>query len=292
MIYEIRHVTRYVYDAPVSASFGEVYQLPADADGQLCLERRVSVTPSAEYYRERRDHFGNTAAVFTIREPHERLVVESTSVVDTGGRPELFGPLGERPWDDVVESGHGGDLSAAELALDSPLIIRSRPLADYATPSFAPGRPLRSAVLELNHRIHSDFAFDPKATDVETPLETVLELRRGVCQDFAHVLIGCLRSVGLAASYVSGYLETEPPPGKERLTGADRTHAWVGVHCGEGVWIGIDPTNDQLAGGRYVTTARGRDYGDVPPLKGVIFTDAEESKLHVAVDVIPTVGAS
>ncbi len=140
-------------------------------------------------------------------------------------------------------------------------------------------------MVELGHRIHTEFEFDTEATKVDTPLVDVMEMRKGVCQDFAHVMIGSLRSLGLAACYVSGYLETEPPPGQPRLTGVDRTHAWVGVYLGGGRWIGVDPTNGRVAGARYVTAARGRDYADVPPLKGVIFTQAEESHLTVSVDV-------
>lgn len=285
MIYEVSHRTRYEYDAPVTASYAEVHQLPQSVDGQTCLHRSVATEPEPGHYRERRDYFGNLAAVMAIHEPHTVLTVTSTSVIDTAGRPQAFGPEGSRPWESIAEE--RSDLEALEFRLDSPLVGSSRRLAAYASPSFPAGRPLGEAVVELTHRVHADFAFDPTATEVDTPLETVLDIRRGVCQDFAHVLIGALRSMGLAACYVSGYLETVPPPGRPRLTGVDRTHAWVGVRLGPGHWVGIDPTNDQIAGIGYVTAARGRDYADVPPLKGVIFTDAEESTLTVAVDVAP-----
>ncbi len=171
--------------------------------------------------------------------------------------------------------------------MDSPLVVRSDELAAYAASSFTPGRALAEAVTECSTRIHADFAFDPDATEVDTPLTEVMAMRRGVCQDFAHVLLGCLRSVGLAGRYVSGYLETRPPPGRPRLTGVDRTHAWVAVGLVDGRWVGIDPTNDQMAATAYVTTAHGRDYADVPPLKGVVYTDATESTLTVTVDVVP-----
>jgi transglutaminase-like putative cysteine protease len=288
VIYQISHTTRYDYESEVEASYAEVYQLPIDIDGQRCRQRSVTTEPRAGHHHERSDYFGNRAAVLTIHEPHTTLVVTSTSVVDTSGRPEAFGESARRGWESyrvAAEAPH--DLTAVEFSLDSPLVSRSERLARYAADSFTSNASLEAALGELNRRIHSDFAFDPEATDIDTPLETVLDLRRGVCQDLAHVMIGCLRSVGLAACYVSGYLETDPPPGSERLVGADRTHAWVGAYLGDGEWIGIDPTNAQLAGHRYVTTARGRDYSDVPPLKGVIFTDAEESTLTVSVDVTP-----
>jgi len=295
VIYEVVHRTRYDYDGPVTVSLGQVHQLAADVDGQRCLRCSLAISPEPEHKRERRDYFGNRAAVFSIREPHTRLEVTTSALVDATGRPERFGADGDRPWETVIAV-EGRDaaptdrppLEVVEFALDSTLVTRSAGLADYARQSFAPRRGLAEAVTELSSRIHADFAFDPEATDVDTPLEEVVERRRGVCQDFAHVMIGCLRSLGLAARYVSGYLETIPPPGQRRLVGADRTHAWVGVHTGDGSWIGVDPTNDRLAGRRYVTTAHGRDYADVPPLKGVIFTDAEESVLTVSVDVVPS----
>ncbi len=287
MIYEIVHRTRYDYDAPVTRSLGEVRQLASDVDGQRCLGRRLVIDPEPEHQRERIDYFGNRTAVFSVREHHTRLEVTSSATIDTSDRPQQLGALGDRAWGSLVGGGPGADLEVVELTMDSPGVTRSDDLAAYVRPSFPSGRPVGAALAELCSRIHTEFTFDPKATDVDTPLEQVLADRRGVCQDFAHVLIGCLRSIGLAARYVSGYLETDPPAGQERLVGADRTHAWVGVYLGDGFWMGMDPTNDQPAGTRYITTAHGRDYGDVPPLKGVIFTDAEESVLTVSVDVTP-----
>ena len=286
MIYEVSHTTRYDYDAPVVSSFAELRQLPDDVDGQVCLRREITTDPVAEHQRQHRDYFGNLTAVMVIREAHTRLVVTSTSLIDTTGRPTEFGADGRRPWRSYTAAASApDDLTAVEFSLDSSLVRRSEQLAEYAGPSFGDGTSLADGVVSLCARIHADFEFDKDATQVDTPLVEVMAIRKGVCQDFAHVMIGSLRSLGLAASYVSGYLETVPPPGKQRLTGADRTHAWVGVYLGDGRWIGVDPTNDQLAGPRYVTAARGRDYSDVPPLKGVIFTDAEESRLTVSVDV-------
>ncbi|MFN3215761.1 MAG: transglutaminase N-terminal domain-containing protein [Acidimicrobiales bacterium] len=293
MIFEITHVTRYDYDEPVVVSHGDVRQLPGDRDGQRCLRRSVRIDPGADHVRERRDWFGNDALVYAVREPHTRLEVISRSVVDTTDRPTEIGAGGEQPWEThTIAALASPSVALVEAALDSPLVARSEQLAAYAAQSFTPARPLAEALSECCTRIHDDFAFDPEATDVETPLVEVMRIRRGVCQDFAHVLLGCLRSVGLAGRYVSGYLETRPPPGRPRLTGVDRTHAWVAVGLADGRWIGIDPTNDQMAGSAYVTTAHGRDYADVPPLKGVVYTEATESVLTVTVDVVPTGAAT
>lgn len=291
MKFKIVHRTTYTYDAPVTASFGQIHQMPESQDGQLCLSRELTIEPRPEVLSERVDYFGNRVATCVIREAHSELVVTSESEVDTGGRAEpVWEADGSReaaelPWTEFRHRLVTDDLLATEFTLDSPLIRRSRELAAYAEPSFAPDRSLIDTVRDLSTRINRDFRFDTKATNVDTPLEKVLRIRKGVCQDFAHVMVGGLRSLGLPACYVSGYLETDPPPGRERLVGVDRTHAWVGLYLGEGRWTGIDPTNDQPAGERYITTARGRDYGDVPPMKGVIFTEAEKTKLKVSVDV-------
>jgi transglutaminase-like putative cysteine protease len=286
VIYEVSHNTKYDYDAPVVASFAELRQLPDDLDGQHCLERTVGADPVPEHHRQHRDFFGNLTTTVVIREPHTQLVVSSSCVIDTAGRPTEFGRDGQRRWGDYTARAAGpDDLLVVEFSLDSSLVTRSERLAAYARPSFAEGTSLADGAMSLCSRIHHDFVFDTDATKVDTPLEKVLDIRRGVCQDFAHVMIGALRSLGLAACYVSGYLETIPPPGKPRLTGVDRSHAWVGVYVGGGRWIGVDPTNNQIAGERYITSARGRDYADVPPLRGVIFTDAEKSTLTVSVDV-------
>lgn len=288
MRYRVEHTTQYDYDEPVSASYAELRQLPDDVDGQRCVERSIVTTPIADHVREHRDYFGNLVTTVSIFEEHTRLVVTSSSTVDTSQRRSDFGPDGRRPWGDYrTRDAPPIDLLAVEFGIDSALVARSRRLADYAAPSFDDSTSLADGVLSLCERIHTEFEFDPKATEVNTPIDEVMEIRKGVCQDFAHVMVGALRSIGLPACYVSGYLETLPPPGMPRLQGADRTHAWVGVYVGDGRWVGVDPTNNQLAGPRYVTAARGRDYRDVPPLKGVIFTEAKKSVLTVSVDVEP-----
>jgi len=286
VIYQVLHTTRYDYDAPVESSFAEIRQLPDDVDGQVCVRREITIDPGPDSLREHRDYFGNLTATAVIREPHTRLVVSSSSLIDTSGRATEFGAEGQQPWETYTVASSGpDDLDAIEFSLDSKRVARSTQLADYAQPSFADGVSLADGVVSLCARVHADFEFDADATQVDTPLVDVMEIRKGVCQDFSHVMIGSLRSLGLAACYVSGYIETKPPPGKPRLAGVDRSHAWVGIHLGSGRWIGIDPTNNRLAGPRYVTAARGRDYSDVPPLRGIIFTDAKKSKLTVSVDV-------
>jgi len=182
-------------------------------------------------------------------------------------------------------------LTARQFCFESPLVPLSAAVRQYALPSFAAGRSLVEAVAELTERIFIDFVYDPGFTTVATPLEEVLRFRRGVCQDFAHLAIACLRSMGLAARYVSGYLETAPPAGEERLIGADASHAWPSVFVPGGGWLDIDPTNNQLVGPTYVTTAWGRDYADVSPLKGIVFGGGDSHSLDVSVDVTRAVGA-
>jgi transglutaminase-like putative cysteine protease len=290
MTYEIVHRTTYSYDRPVSASYGRLHQMPGDLDGQRALAHRLEVTPDPDAQHAHVDFFGNRTATFVVHTEHDVLRVTSSCTVDTSGRPSAL-PYDHRPWHVVRDRLWGVDASPADrvardFALESPMVPTLDDVAAYAAPSFANDRPLPTVVAELVSRLHHDIAYTPGATEVDTPLDVVLRERRGVCQDLAHLLLGIMRSVGVPAAYVSGYIETSPPPGRARLQGADRTHAWVAVYCGDGVWAGVDPTNDQVAGPRYITTARGRDYGDVPPLKGVIYTDATRNELRVEVDVV------
>ncbi len=297
MSYQVTHRTVYRYESDVSASYGQLHLLPRDLPGQICRTSKVTIDPAPLDYRERRDFFGNRAAYFSILEPHTRLEVVSESIVDVRGRQATLPMLGDRPWEEVrdrlaalptpAEAVDGAVLDAAQYSFDSRRAAGSPALRDYAAPSFGRGRPLLDAVNDLSQRIHREFDYDAKATDVRTTLDELLALRAGVCQDFAHLVIGCLRSLDLAARYVSGYLETRPPPGKARLKGADVSHAWASVFLPDTGWVDIDPTNDQFVNDRYVTTAWGRDYGDVTPLEGVIYTEGKTTELDVGVDVIP-----
>jgi transglutaminase-like putative cysteine protease len=294
--FEVTHRTEYSYPSTVSSSFGELVIQPRDVPGQRCVTSTVVIEPEPHDLRERVDFFGNRTTYFAVLAPHTRLSVTAVSRVDVGERTAEKGPgrpIGWRPARDRIRAaiGTGPDadedaLDARQFVLGSPLVSLSPQLADYAATSFGPGVSLLDASVSLSSRIFQDFRYLPGVTEVTSTIEEVLEQRAGVCQDFAHLAIGCLRSLGLAARYVSGYLETQPPPGQERLAGADASHAWFSVFIPGTGWVDVDPTNDQLVDDRYITTAWGRDYTDVPPVKGVIFTRGDRQDLRVAVDVL------
>jgi transglutaminase-like putative cysteine protease len=287
--YDVVHSTRYTYESEVSASYGQVHLIPRDLPGQVCSASVVRIDPTPADYRERVDFFGNRAAYFSVRQPHTRLTVTSTSRVEVQGRQASL-PAGA-PWelvrDRVTAAATDTELDAQQFTLESPLVCVSAAVEEFAAPSFFPGRPVLEAAADLSSRIHTGFRYRPGSTSVSTGLDEVLEGAQGVCQDFAQLAIGCLRSRGLAARYVSGYLETRPPPGKPRQVGADVSHAWMSLFVPDLGWVDVDPTNDQFVNDRYIVTAWGRDYSDVPPLKGVIFTEGAGHKLEVTVDVVP-----
>jgi transglutaminase-like putative cysteine protease len=292
--YEVTHKTEYRYKSDVSDSYGQLHLLPRTLPGQRCHTAQVVIDPAPEEYRERLDYFGNRVSYVAIHRPHRALTVTATSVVEVDDRPNELSLYGHRPWEearDAVRDGNALDpLDALQYALDSPLVEASAAFADYAAATFTPGRPLLEAVTDICHRIHADFAYSPGSTSVTTPLVEVFAQREGVCQDFAHVGIACLRSIGLPARYVSGYLETRPPPGRAKLKGADGSHAWMSVLVPQTGWLDVDPTNDQLANERYIVTAYGRDYSDVPPMSGVIYTKGKTDSLRVQVDVVAVSG--
>jgi transglutaminase-like putative cysteine protease len=219
--------------------------------------------------------------------------VTAVCTVDVN-RPASAPLAADQPWemvrDRLVLDPSADAFDARGFLLDSPKVVISPEIVAYAVPSFPSGRSLLEALTDLTSRIHSDFAYEPGATSVRTTLTELLQRRKGVCQDFAHLAVGCLRSLGLAARYVSGYLETVPPAGKARLVGADVSHAWPSVFVPDAGWVDFDPTNNRFVSDRYVTNAYGRDYGDVSPLKGVIYTESKRSELHVSVDVVPVEG--
>ncbi|MDQ1500893.1 MAG: hypothetical protein QOI86_4233, partial [Actinomycetota bacterium] len=284
MNYRVVHRTEYRYESEVSSSYGELYVLPRDAPGQVCRSARVRIEPEPYDYRERTDFYGNRAAYFAVLEPHTRLTVTAESMVDVSRPGSIPRPV-DQAWEtirDGLRLDPGDDaFDARGFLLDSPKVAVTPAVAAYAAESFGAGRSLTEALTELTARIHADFAYAPGSTSVRTTLAELMEGRQGVCQDFAHLAVGCLRSVGLAARYVSGYLETRPPPGRPRLVGADVSHAWASVFVPDAGWVGVDPTNDRFVSDRYVTTACGRDYGDVSPLKGVIYTESKKHELHV-----------
>ncbi len=235
------------------------------------------------------DFFGNRATSFSILEAHHGLSVTATSLVDVSG-PTALEETSSPRWEDVRDTlrrdATPGGLASYQFVFDSPRISSSKPLRSFAQESFPPKRPIVEAALDLTARIHEQFAYDPKATSVNTPLEDVFSNRRGVCQDFAHIEIGCLRSLGLASRYVSGYLRTIPPPGKPRLVGADASHAWLSVYCGELGWIDFDPTNNVIPKSDHISVAWGRDYSDVCPIRGA-FVGGGQHSMTVSVDVEP-----
>lgn len=289
MNYKVSHTTVYYYDESVPICQNEVRLTPRHFGAQTCLSNRLLVKPQPAKIEKRLDYFGNHVSSFSIEEGHQKLSVAAVSRVRVDENAPLNASASvawEQLRDRLPRDRSGEGLGAYQFTFDSDYVQASPELAAYAGPSFTSGRPCVEAVLELTHRIFADFTFDPTATTVNTPVLEVLRLRRGVCQDFAHLQISCLRSLGLAARYVSGYLLTMPPPGQPRLIGADVSHAWLSVYCGEQGWIDFDPTNDQIPSTRHITLAWGRDYADVCPIKGV-FLGGGQHRMTVSVDVSP-----
>lgn len=281
---QVVHETHYTYSSPVLLSQQLLHLRPRSLAGQSCLAYRLSVEPRPGELAEREDFFGNRVAQLLIAAPHDELVVRAASTLEVAPREQAALGLPRVPW--KTAAAQARDAGAAFL-YESPHVETSRELLEYAAPSFPGGRPVLEGVRDLAHRIHGEFQFDPTATSVSTPLREVMKRRRGVCQDFAHLMIGALRALGLAARYVSGYLLTDPPPGRARLVGADASHAWVSVYCGEGAsWVDLDPTNDCVVDDEHVTLAWGRDFSDVTPMRGVILGGGEQA-LKVRVTVSP-----
>jgi transglutaminase-like putative cysteine protease len=291
MRYRVIHETRYVYESPVVLSQQLLHLTPRVLDFQRLVDHRIAVEPAPSETAAREDYFGNPVTQFTLAAPHAALTVRAESHVEVDARAE---PRPGGPWDALRERLRegGGEalLEPQQFLYESPHVECSQELAAYAAPSFTAGRDIVDAARDLAHRIHADFRFDPTATSVSTPLREVLAQRRGVCQDFAHLMTGCLRTLGLAARYVSGYILTSPPPGKPRLVGADASHAWVSVYCGPAAagagWVDLDPTNDCLVDDEHITLAWGRDFGDVTPMRGVILGGGDQ-ELDVGVTVTP-----
>lgn len=296
----IVHETHYTYGLPVVLCHNEARLLVRAAPGQLCTRSELRIEPSPSQVAERFDSFGNRVVYFALEVPHDRLIVIARSEVAITAQPHAIDLAASPAWEDVrdwlSESGlqAGNDTSdwssatrqaIVQFALDSTHVPCSDALRAFAAPSFPPRAPVLSSASDLISRIHNEFAFRPESTTIATPVAEVLTQRSGVCQDFAHLAIGCLRSMGLAARYVSGYVETVPPPGQPRLQGADRSHAWLAVYAPGFGWVDADPTNNQIPARQHLTMAWGRDYADVAPIKGVIFGGGNHT-LDVAVDVV------
>ena len=289
MRYKVRHTTHYKYAARVTHCYNLANLVPRNTSRQKCISSKIEVLPHANIVNRRTDYFGNEACHFEIQKPHKELEITAESEVEVkelGGDLDLdLGMCYGEALDVIAQAKTEDILDAREFILNSPMIKVSQQLAEYAKPSFQLSRSLRACVSELTNRIFEDFAYDPDFTTIATPLSEVLGHRRGVCQDFAHLEVGCLRAMGIPAKYVSGYLETLPPPGQKKLVGADATHAWVSYFSPAEGWVEFDPTNDKLAESQHIVTALGRDYYDVTPVKGVIFGGGKSPILNVSVDV-------
>ncbi len=285
--YAITHRTVYRYDGDVRSSYGRGFLTPRDTPRQRCLSHRLTIDPAPADRSTSRDVYGNISTYFHVTERHRVLTVTSEALVEVAPPPpgHYDDAAARVPWERARPAGQGG-AAAVEFTLDLDPPEITEAVRAYAAPSFVPGRPLVEVLRELTGRIHADFTYRSGATTVSTRVAEVLAAREGVCQDFARLAIACLRANGLAASYVSGYLATDPPPGKERMVGADATHAWAAVWTPQR-WLGLDPTNNTLTDERYIVVAHGRDYIDVPPLRGIIFTDSGHSEIEVSVDVAP-----
>ncbi|HBR99183.1 MAG TPA: transglutaminase [Gammaproteobacteria bacterium] len=289
MDYRIKHITEYRYNNRVSHCYNMAHLMPRDTGRQRCQNAAVAVVPEMAFSSTREDYFGNVAYHFEIQRPHKHLVITASSDVQTQAQT-VGGDLSDGPSCRSVRRqlsapNDADTLDSREFVLNSPAVHVSAPLREYAQASFRDDRPFLAAVMDLTTRIYQEFKYDPESTTVATPLAEVIENRHGVCQDFAHLQIGCLRALGFSAKYVSGYLETLPPPGKEKLIGADASHAWISVFVPQQGWVEFDPTNNCLAGEQHIVTAWGRDYFDVTPLKGVIFGGGDNPSLRVSVDV-------
>jgi transglutaminase-like putative cysteine protease len=288
MTYNITHRTLYEYAAPVTVSYHVARLEPRATSSQQRETFSLKVFPEPHLRRARPDYFGNRLCFFSVQEVHSRLEIIAHSRVSVA-RTQPAANESKSPWESIA--GMFRDPVSPEVVepyqfiFDSPQVRVSTDLADYARESFSKNIPLLEATRDLTRRIFQDFKYDPKATTVATPLEEVWEKRRGVCQDFAHLGIACLRSIGLPARYVSGYLRTRPPEGKERLVGADASHAWFAVFCPGMGWIDFDPTNNLQPAEEHITVAFGRDYGDVSPVAGIL-TGGGKHSIRVAVDVM------
>jgi len=282
MRYHVLHETSYTYEDPVPLSQQLLHLTPRALPWQARERHVLAIEPVPAETGEREDYFGNPVTQILLAAPHQSLAVRSESTVTVEARPA---PSAGEPWEKVRDAARG-DIEPAQVLFESPHVEIFRDLSSYASPSFARGRPVFAGARELTRRIHADFRFDPRATSVSTPLREVMARRHGVCQDFAHLMIGCLRALGIPARYVSGYILTDPPPGKPRLVGADASHAWVAVWCGEAGWAELDPTNDCLVEDEHITLAWGRDFSDVTPMRGVILGGGDQ-ELSVRVTVTP-----
>ena len=283
MLYRITHSTRYLYPSPVTQCFNEAHLTPRTLPGQQVREHSLEVNPSPAFLQNRKDYFGNDVSTFAVFDKHDRFAAIASSMVDVAPASGEFraSPPWEKVGDLLAQPLDPDSIAASEFIFDSPYISALAELREYARPTFTPGRPLLGALEELTRRIHDEFTYQPKSTSIDTPLLEVLHNRQGVCQDFAHLMIGALRSLRLSARYVSGYIRSSP-----RFQGAAASHAWVSAFDPENGWLSFDPTNNMMPSDAHITLAWGRDYGDVTPVKGLTLGGGGQS-VEVEVRVQP-----
>jgi len=276
--YSINHKTIYNYLEPVSLCHNMLRLVPRDTGKQVCKSVTVKIQPEPDNLREYEDFFGNKVIYFSIEKEHAQLTVNVHSEIEKKAASDGVG---------LAEDGQEAE-EISQFIFETPMTAWSEEIEAYARISFQPGRPVPEAAGDLMHRIYTDFDFTPGFTTISTPLAVVMRERKGVCQDFAHLAIACVRSVGLPARYVSGYIETIPPPGVEKLIGVDASHAWFSVYISPLGWVDFDPTNDMLPGDQHITIGWGRDYADIAPMKGIIISSGSHG-LAVSVDVRRTI---
>ena len=285
MTYRVTHITRYDYSAQVVSCHNLAHLLPISCELQRCINSDIEIEPTPRTLRHFKDYFGNTATYFDIVNPHQTLTVTVVSEIELLAAQVVLDTM---PWEQVRQACLNVENEKAllmrEFMAASPLVPILPQALTYALPSFPAGRSLRECLLDLMARIHQDFQYQAGVTTVATPLEEVFLQRQGVCQDFAHLAIACVRALGLPACYISGYLETTPVENQPKLIGSDASHAWFAVYSPKCGWMELDPTNNCVPSAHHLRLARGRDYDDVTPLKGVLYGGGEHS-LQVSVDV-------
>jgi transglutaminase-like putative cysteine protease len=289
VIYDVSHRTVFVYEYPVSISHHVLHLAPRVNPKQACLRASIIVTPAPTVRTETVDFFGNPVTHLTVQDAHKQLLVHASSRVEVlAGAPVDL--AASTPWEEVAQvaltATRADELDAAQYAFPSTYIYGDDAVEAFARETFTPGRPVLAATMALTTRIFKEFKYQGGVTDVSTPVTEVLATKQGVCQDFAHLQIACLRSLGLPARYVSGYLLTHPLPGHEKLVGADASHAWLAAWCPKYGWLDFDPTNNLIPDQEHITIGWGRDYGDVSPINGFMVGGGGH-EIEVAVDVSP-----
>ena len=287
MRYKVKHQTTYEYQSAVSLCHNIVFQYPITDSFQKVDSYKCNIFPEPNFLIERKDFFENRYLYFSVQKSHKKLVVESISEITINTPMWLsLNPSATAPWESVVQGLKSTDTlnDIRQFYLESAFVIFWKDIRNYALQSFTPNRPIMEAMLDLNTRIYQDFTFTPGFTDISTPLEDVFRDKKGVCQDYAHFTLACLHSIGLAARYMSGYIETIPPPGKPKLEGSDASHAWISLYIPESGWVEFDPTNNLLVNDQHIRVATGRDFSDIIPLKGIVYSGGGQ-EMVVKVDV-------